>query len=409
MPDQLSQPVPDPEPPFIRATLPTPYPCAPLPHHTPALGLYIHVPFCRSRCHFCAFYLQIHRTDRAHDYLTALSREIELHAELRTFGGQRLQSVYFGGGTPTALACSELCDILTSVHSHFGLQPDAEITVEAHPDTVTAEGLTLLTQAGFNRISFGVQSLDEGELADMGRRSLPDTTRRAVAMARHAGFTNIGLDLIFGLSGQTFDRWQATVAEALDLNPSHLSCYALTVEQGTRLLVDIRRGDRDAPEDAVQNAMEDEADQQLTAAGFTRYEISNYCRPGFACRHNMLYWEGGEYLGLGPSAQSYVGGVRFGNVEDLQAYQDRLAEGCLPIAESEQLSPEQRHREALVFGLRLIEGIPAQFVHAPLASTDYEATIAHLLKRGWLEETGGRMKLTAVGRRFADSVAVELL
>jgi oxygen-independent coproporphyrinogen III oxidase len=373
------------------------------------LGLYIHVPFCRSRCHFCAFYLQIYREDRARDYLTALFHEIELHAKQQTLGGRRLDTVYFGGGTPTALQSLDLCEILSCVQAGFGLQPDAEITVEAHPDTVTVDGLIQLTTAGFNRISFGVQSLDDDELADMGRVLLPDSTRTAVASARETGFNNISLDLIFGLSGQTLESWQSTLAEAIALNPTHLSCYALTVEEGTRLIVDIRRGDRTNPEDALQNAMEDEAVKQLTAAGFTRYEISNYCRPGNACRHNILYWKDGKYLGLGPSAQSYVSGARFGNVEDLKAYQDMLTRGCLPIAEREQLDHKQRHREALVFGLRLIEGIPIESIHAHKLGADCEVKIALLLNEGWLEKTGGRIKLTAAGRRFADSVAVELL
>ena len=374
-----------------------------------SLGLYIHIPFCRSRCHFCAFYLQIYREDRAQDYLTALFREIQLHAALDTLDGRRLDTVYFGGGTPTALQPSELCKILSCVQASFGLQPDAEITVEAHPDTVTVGGLAQLAQAGFNRISFGVQSLDEGELAGMGRITLPDRTCTAVTLGRQAGFTNINLDLIFGLSGQTLESWQSTLAQAIALNPTHLSCYALTVEVGTRLLIDIRRGDCTNPKDALQNAMEDEAAKQLTVAGFYRYEISNYCRPGYGCRHNKLYWESGEYLGLGPSAQSYVSGARFGNIEDLKAYQDMLAGGGAPTAEREQLDPERRHREALVFGLRLIEGIPVESIHAHKLDVDCEVKIALLLNEGWLEETGGRIKLTAAGRRFADSVAVELL
>ena len=284
MPDPSFKPVPYPMPPFPRTTLPTPYLHIPLPH-IPALGLYIHIPFCRSRCHFCAFYLQIYREDRAQDYLTALFREIQLHVEQGTLGDRRLDTVYFGGGTPTALQPSALGEILACIQASFGLQPDAEITVEAHPDTVTREGLSQLVNAGFNRISFGVQSLDDDELARMGRSPLPDTTSTAVASARDAGFTDLSLDLIFGLSGQTLESWQSTLAQAIALNPTHLSCYALTVEDGTRLIVDIRRGECTHPEDALQNIMEDEAATQLTSAGFDRYEISNYSRPGYACRY----------------------------------------------------------------------------------------------------------------------------
>jgi oxygen-independent coproporphyrinogen III oxidase len=385
------------------------YPFSPLPPIPGALGLYIHVPFCRSRCHFCAFYLQIYREDRAHHYLTALSQEIRLHAEQQTLGGRRLDTVYFGGGTPTALEPSDLCRILSSVQSHFGLQPDAEITVEAHPDTVTIEGLTQLAEAGFNRISFGVQSLEEDELVSMGRPSLPQSVYGAVALARQAGFTNINLDLMFGLAGQTLESWQSTLDQTLALGPDHLSCYALTVEEGTQLIVDIRRGDRTKPEDILQNTMEEEACRVLTAAGFDRYEISNYCRPGHACRHNRLYWGGGDYLGLGPSAQSYVSADRFGNVEDLKSYKDMLTSGRLPAADSERLSPEQQRREAIVFGLRLTEGIPGELVHGQGMDADWKARMDRLLNDGWLEETEGRIRMTVTGRRFADSVAIDLL
>lgn len=374
-----------------------------------SLGLYIHVPFCRSRCHFCAFYLEIYREDRAQDFLTALYQEVRVHAGQQTLGGRRPDTVYVGGGTPTALQPSELCEILSCVQAHFGLQPDAEMTVEAHPDTITFEGLVQLAKSGFNRISFGVQSLDENELVSIGRPSLPDMVYGAVALARQAGFTNINLDLMFGLPGQTLESWQSTLDEAIALDPSHLSCYALTVEEGTRLIVDIRRGDRTNPEDLLQNTMEEEAFTRLTAAGFDRYEISNYCRPGYACRHNKLYWEGGDYLGIGPSAQSYVGGNRFGSVEDLKTYQDLLANGRLPISDSERLSPEQQRREAIIFGLRLTEGIPRESVYGHEMDADWKTKILQLLNEGWLEETGGRIRMTAAGRQFADSVAVDLL
>ena len=387
-------------PPFL------PYP--PLPH-TPALGLYIHVPFCRSRCHFCAFYLQIYRQDRAQAYLKALVNEIRLHAEQGTIGGRLLDTVYFGGGTPTALQPSALCGILSCVQTHFGLRPHAEITVEAHPDTVTADGLAQLAQKGFNRISFGVQSLDETELANIGRSGFSETTHEAVAAAHRAGFTNINLDLIYGLPGQTLKSWRTTVETAIELHPTHVSCYALTVEEDTRLIIDIRRGDRTGPEELLQNAMEDEAGSQLTVAGFDRYEISNYCRSGYACRHNKLYWEGGDYLGVGPSAQSYVNGDRFGAIDDLAEYQTLSAAGRLPIAEHECLGPERRRREAVVFGLRLTEGLSRESLLAHDVDPDWKAKVVQLLSEGWLEETGGRIKFTDAGRRCADSVAVELL
>ena len=373
------------------------------------LGLYIHVPFCRSRCHFCAFYLEIYRDDRAQSFLTALSREMQLHVAQQPLGGRRLDSVYFGGGTPTALRTEDLCDILSGVRTNFGLTRDAEITIEAHPDTVAVEGLRALSAAGFNRISFGVQSLDEKELTQIGRPVLSDTTHKAVASARQAGFTNINLDLMYGLPGQTLDSWLETVDHALALEPTHLSCYALTVENNTRLIVDIRRGTRDNPEELLQNAMENEAARRLAGAGFHHYEISNYSRPGYTCRHNRLYWENGEYLGMGPSAQSYLAGDRFGNIDDLDAYEDRLANGVLPIVDRESLGAERRRREAVVFGLRLIDGVPTASLPIHEEQRDWTEKVTRLIDDGYLETAGDRVKLTATGRRFADSIAVDLL
>jgi len=373
------------------------------------LGLYIHVPFCRSRCHFCAFYLEIYRDDRAQSFLTALSREMQLHVAQQPLGGRRLDSVYFGGGTPTALRTEDLCDILSGVRTNFGLTRDAEITIEAHPDTVAVEGLRALSAAGFNRISFGVQYLDEKELTQIGRPVLSDTTHKAVASARQAGFTNINLDLMYGLPGQTLDSWLGTVDHALALEPTHLSCYALTVENNTRLIVDIRRGTRDNPEELLQNAMENEAARRLAGAGFHHYEISNYSRPGYTCRHNRLYWENGEYLGMGPSAQSYLAGDRFGNIDDLDAYEDRLANGVLPIVDRESLGAERRRREAVVFGLRLIDGVPTASLPIHEEQRDWTEKITRLIDDGYLETAGDRVKLTATGRRFADSIAVDLL
>jgi oxygen-independent coproporphyrinogen-3 oxidase len=373
------------------------------------LGLYIHVPFCRSRCHFCAFYLEIYRDDRAQSFLTALSREMQLHVAQQPLGGRRLDSVYFGGGTPTALRTEDLCAILSAVRTNFELTRDAEITIEAHPDTVAVEGLRALSAAGFNRISFGVQSLDEKELTQIGRPVLSDTTHKAVASARQAGFTNINLDLMYGLPGQTLDSWLGTVDHALALEPTHLSCYALTVENNTRLIVDIRRGTRDNPEELLQNAMENEAARRLAGAGFHHYEISNYSRPGYTCRHNRLYWENGEYLGMGPSAQSYLAGDRFGNIDDLDAYEDRLANGVLPIVDRESLGAERRRREAVVFGLRLIDGVPTASLPIHEEQRDWTEKVTRLIDDGYLETAGDRVKLTATGRRFADSIAVDLL
>ncbi len=374
-----------------------------------SVGLYLHVPFCRTRCHFCAFTLQIYRADRVQRYLDSLAREMQLHEEQRSLAGHRLDTVYFGGGTPTTLSIPQLLSILRQIRDRFGVEDAAEISVEAHPDTVTEEGLRALAEAGVNRISFGVQSMNDDELLQIGRRTSSSRTRAAVAMAQAAGFSNINLDLIYGVPGQTLDGWLATLDDILSLKPAHLSCYALTVEEKTRLHVDVRRGDAAEPDASLQNDMEDAAAKRLAKAGFTRYEISNYCRPGHACRHNLLYWQGRDYLGLGPSAQSYLDGRRFGNVESLDAYGSMLDAGHLPIAESETLSTDQRLREHLVFGLRLIEGVDQDLLRHEPPDRAWQQTLDQLTRRGLLEERAGRVRLTEAGRRFADSVAVELI
>ncbi len=371
-------------------------------------GLYIHVPFCLARCDFCAFSLQIFREDNAQRYVKALCREIQLHAEDDTLRGRSLGTVYFGGGTPTTLQPHQLCDILEKVKQHFRCDQELEVTVEAHPDTVTSDGLRLLVGSGFNRLSLGVQSLVETELSRVGRPTLLQGVGTAVTLARQAGFRNLNLDFIYGLPGQTTESWISTLDEALALEPTHLSCYALTVEERTKLDLDLRKGSTPAPDPVLQNAMEITAAQRLREAGFTRYEISNYARPGYACRHNLLYWEAGDYLGLGPSAQSFIQGRRFGNEEKLSTYARSLEEGRLAITEEESLTPEQQQREAIVFGLRLTKGIDRSLV-AALTEEAWHQARRELLDHGLLEEGTDRIRLTDEGRRYADSVAVELL
>ncbi len=373
-----------------------------------ATGLYIHVPFCLARCDFCAFYLQVLHEDRAREYRDALGRELDLHAVEHTLAGAQVDTVYFGGGTPTTLPADALVGILEKARSELRVRPDAEICVEAHPDTVSREGLRALVDAGFTRISFGVQSADEGELVTIGRPAVSRLPVQAVTAARDAGFQNVNLDLMYGLPGQTMETWLGTVDAALTLEPTHLSCYALTVETGTKLDRDVRRGLTGDVDTELQNALEDAGSRRLQEAGFHRYEISNYCRPGAACRHNLLYWQGGDYLGLGPSAQSFVRGSRFGNVEHLSAYVHRLNEAQLPIDEREQLDAEQRRREVVVFGLRMVDGISRDLFER----TDdqvWRKRVGDLISEGLIEEHAGRVRLTAFGRRYADSVAVELL
>ena len=375
---------------------------------TRPLGIYLHIPFCRQRCDFCAFYLEIHREDRAETFVRSLLREIRLSTQQHVAAGRPIQSVYLGGGTPTALTAAQLLTILSEIRRHLTLTSDCEITVEAHPSTISRQDLVQLFQAGFTRISFGAESMEDDDLTRLGRPGSVDQTVVAVAEARAAGFTNINLDVMYGLPGQSLEGWQRTLTHCLTLAPSHLSCYALTVEEGTRLSSNILRGRSPAPDEDLQIEMDRAAQQILGNAGYERYEISNYAKPGYACRHNLLYWTNGEYLGLGPSAQSYLDGLRFGSVADLAVYNTSLMENRLPIQDRERLSEEEQLRDAVIFGLRLIQGIPSSLLHQHAKNYGHTAVTAQLLGEQMIAEDGDRSKLSARGRLQADMIAGRL-
>lgn len=373
-----------------------------------ALGLYLHIPFCRQRCHFCAFYLELHREAAAESFLHALHTELRLHATENIGKGRLLRSVYLGGGTPTVLTAAQLTAILAAVQHSFAWHPQCEITVEAHPATVQVADLSALRQAGVTRLSFGAESMDDDELAHIGRPGARVETIAAVDAARSAGFTNINLDLMYGLPGQTVEGWMRTLRACCDLSPTHLSCYALTVEHGTRFANEIRRDPERAPDETLQIEMDHVAQEMLGHAGYERYEISNYARPGFECRHNLLYWTNGNYLGLGPSAQSFVDGVRFGNIANLEAYESALEAGHLPVQDRTVLTPQEQLRDAVIFGLRLERGIPTSHLNSHARNYGHLEIVSALRAGHLLEEEGELTRLSAQGRLHADSVAEKL-
>jgi oxygen-independent coproporphyrinogen-3 oxidase len=322
--------------------------------------------------------------------------------------GRTLQSVYLGGGTPTALATTQLLVILSEIRRYFALVSNCEITIEAHPSTISEQDHVQLLEAGVTRISFGAESMEESELNLIGRPGTVQETISAVGRAKAAGFTNVNLDVMYGLPGQSLEDWQQTLAHCLSLEPTHLSCYALTVEEDTKLAIDIRRGRSPAPDEGLQIDMDKAAEQILADAGYERYEISNYAKPGYACRHNLLYWTNGEYLGLGPSAQSYMGGTRFGNVADLAAYNTSLTGSRLPIEDRTRLSEEEQLRDAVIFGLRLIQGIPTCHLHQHAANYGLSSVTAQLFAARLIEKDGERSRLSPQGRLFADTIAGQL-
>ena len=377
---------------------------------SPNLGLYLHIPFCRARCHFCAFYLHEHEDKEVARFLNALHLEIEIYAKEVDLQTLPIDTMYFGGGTPTSLTDAQLIEVLDHIRQAFSLQPHIEISLEAHPNTINYSSLNQLRKTGFNRLSLGVQSFEPTELDRLGGKVEKLRLDEMFREVQQAGFANINIDLIFGLPGQTKASWENTLCHTLDQAPQHLSCYALTVEEGTRFRADQRLGMLGEPTSEEAENFECLARVLLQQAGFEQYEISNFSQPGFSCQHNRRYWEGKAYLGLGPSAQSFVHATHFGNETSLEWYTQELNKGRLPLRHIEPLTREQVARESLVFGLRLVRGVSLDQISPCLQDTSlWKVTIPHLISKNLLVWSNDRVLLTEKGRRLSDSVAESLM
>jgi putative oxygen-independent coproporphyrinogen III oxidase len=360
-------------------------------------GVYVHIPFCAARCDYCDFATW---TDRAHlidAYVDACVRDVR---------GRELASadtVFFGGGTPSLLAATQLTAILDAIPR----ATDAEVTVECNPDSVDGEKLRAYVDAGVNRVSFGVQSMRAHVLVALGRTHDPDNVSRAVDAARAAGIERYNLDLIYGTPGESVDDWSATLDAALALEPGHVSAYALTVEPGTPLGQAVVAGERAAPDDDDQAIKYELADDRLGAAGLSWYEVSNWARPGEECRHNLLYWHGGDYAAVGCAGHGYTNGRRWWNVRTPERYVDAIEHGRSAEAGDEELAPAERAAEAAVLALRTATGIKLPLPTADPSRVD--ACIDHLVAAGLLERAGDRAVLTRRGRLLGNEVGVRLL
>ena len=314
------------------------------------LGLYLHIPFCKAKCAYCDFYSLAHSEEKMDAYAAALTRHItEVAPQMQN---HRVDTVYFGGGTPSYLGHKRLIALLKTIKKQCRVWDRAEITLEANPDSAGDwRALRALRRAGFNRISLGVQSSDDEELRRLGRVHTWQQVKDAVAACRKAGLDNISLDLIYGLPDQTMERWENTLADALVLAPRHISCYGLKLEEGTPLYA--RRDSLTLPDGDMQADMYLYAVELLGQNGYAQYEISNFAQPGYESRHNLKYWTLGEYAGFGPGAHSDFGGVRYGYTQDLDGY---LA-GRLDLAESETISAQEREMEYIMLRLRTVQGI----------------------------------------------------
>ncbi len=370
------------------------------------LGLYLHLPYCPSRCPYCDFWALPYQPGPARRLLAALPRHLELLAPRA--GGRRLATVYVGGGTPSMWPVRDLAGLLEELDRVLGLAPGAEVTLEANPGTLSRAKLRALRAAGFNRLSLGAQSFSARSLARLGRRHGPEQTRRAVALARAAGFHNLNLDLIYGLPGQSPEQAAADVAAALALEPEHISLYELTLNPYTPWGRRYRKGQAPLPGEEAVLAMERRARSLLGRAGFERYEVSNFSRPGRACRHNQATWRGADYLALGPGAHGHLAGRRWANHQDPGRYLEDLARGREPLAFCERLSPRDRARELVMLGLRTSRGMDMEQV-GRLLGQDPRRLWARALERiqqeGWACLQESRLVPTSRGLDMADSAA----
>ncbi|MEU7897545.1 radical SAM family heme chaperone HemW [Nonomuraea sp. NPDC049152] len=374
-------------------------------------GFYVHVPFCVTRCGYCDFntYTAAELGPGAshRDYADTAIEEVRLARRVLGDAGLPVETVFFGGGTPTLLPATDLARILRAIDEEFGLAEGAEVTTEANPESVDPAYLEKLREGDFNRVSFGMQSAREHVLKVLDRHHTPGRAAQAVQEAKKAGFDHVNLDLIYSTPGESDDDWRASLRAAIEAEPDHVSAYSLIVEDGTRLAARIRRGELPMPDDDVAADRYLIADEMLSQAGFEWYEVSNWATSDAGrCRHNLLYWTGGDWWAVGPGAHSHVGGTRWWNVKHPAAYAQRLAAGASPAHAREVLAADDREVERLMLELRLVSGYPLADV-----AGDARTVVARALGDGLLETEpfkAGRMVLTLRGRLLADALIRDL-
>jgi oxygen-independent coproporphyrinogen-3 oxidase len=376
---------------------------------------YVHVPFCRHRCGYCDFTLIAGRDDLRETYLDALEREMD--AALT--GPIELDTLFFGGGTPSHLTGEQLRQLFAVVGRHFRLPKSSEtsevfapeISLEANPLDLTEDTLALLAELGVNRLSLGVQSFDADVLRLLERDHTPDDVRCLIPRAQR-WFHNLSVDLIFGVPGQTLGSWRDSLRQAIDLGVTHVSTYGLTFEKGTAFWTRRSRGELQSVDEELERDQYTAARDDLAAAGFEQYEISNFARPGYRCRHNVNYWCGGWYYGFGPGAARHIDGRRETNLRSTLGYLARLSRGLSPTAEVDELPPEGRARERIFLGLRMNDGVARSEFHRE-TGCDLDTLAGDAIDKhraaGWLEDDGERIRLTREGRFVANRVVADFL
>ena len=377
------------------------------------LAFYVHIPYCVRRCGYCDFNtytpselsISSDLTQTSKSYIDLLIREIEFARE--TSDATSVPSIFFGGGTPTLMSPDDLGRVIQSIRSRFEFTPDIEITTEANPDTVTKEKLAQLRSAGFNRISFGMQSSIPHVLKVLDRTHNPENVFAATEWAREVGFEEISVDLIYGTPGESMADWESSIDTALSLPITHVSAYALIVEDGTKLGAQVKRGDVVMPDDDQTADKYLLADAKFSAAGFDWYELSNWSKPGSQSRHNLAYWYGNNWWGAGAGAHSHIDGRRFWNVKHPATYTQKVLESGNPMLEQEILTPLQKREEKILLEIRLSSGIAL----ADLSAGEIER-LSEFLGEGFLRQDSwdsGRVVLSNTGRLIADRIVREIL
>jgi oxygen-independent coproporphyrinogen III oxidase len=371
--------------------------------------VYLHIPFCRKACHYCDFHFST-RLGGRDALVQAMHAEVGQRSDFFPQNTQ-LESVYFGGGTPSVLTPAQVGGLLAEIHAHWPVVPGAEVTLEANPDDLQPDYLAALRDQGINRLSIGVQSFHEAELQAMNRSHDATQALAAVAAAQATGFDNISIDLIYGMPGSTMAGWEANVHRAIDLGVPHISAYALTVEKKTALQHLVKKGEVQVLGDEAYVQQYFRLIELLEAAGYQHYELSNFALPGMRSRHNSAYWEGDTYLGLGPSAHSYDGLRRAWNIANNAKYLQAITEGRLALAAEELLTPADRLNEYLMTGLRKAEGIDLTHIQRAwgidLLAVE-RAAIADYQAQGWLELRQDRLQLSRSGKMMSDQIIAGL-
>lgn len=372
-------------------------------------GIYIHIPFCRQACHYCNFHFSTSLRYK-NDFISALLKEIELQSTNNYLQNQPVETLYFGGGTPSLLSNDEIQLITEQLHRYFNIANDAEITLEANPDDITNEKLSSWKQTGINRLSIGIQSLFDEDLQWMNRSHTAAHAKKVIEQARDAGFEHFTVDLIYGTPGLTDEKWKQNLDWVVQQNITHLSCYALTVEEKTPLDKQIRQHKKENTNAEQQSRQFIQLLDYAQQAGFEHYEISNFAKPGHHSKHNSSYWHGVPYLGLGPSAHSFNGNSRQWNISNNQQYIQSLQQTIIPF-EKEELTSTQKLNEYIMTSLRLMEGcdldqVTKHFGASQSEQLHKEASV--FIQKEWLKEENNHLILTREGKLFADRIASDL-